>query len=438
MNKEPKFTVTLIANSRGVATKTIHLGADGKLVKKPCAQIWEGFYARCPVDGLEDLAAVLYGLESNQCVLYGLPPDDVGDIILDNTPPRPGALSRTDDNFPFRDDERALMMLDFDKLEGVPPKHWREHDAQLIGVMPELALVKRLWRPSCSAFIYGPDGRLLSGAESWRCYIPVDRASAIPRIGHELYMRYWRAGYGHIAINAAGMMMDRAPIDVSVFHGSRIDFAAPPVLIGNLVRKWPADATAIVGENPLLISSTVAPSAMTLKEFRRAPEIAAAKHANAVKAAEIREAWVAKKAKELKERGSARTEAELRNMLRSAATTNVLGSGFVLYHRTGASTVAEIMANRERWKGERFYDPIDGLTRDDDRIAGPLGFSKEGFGVLHTHAHGGMRFLLLADAPDAEEADAGEAPPADAAAPEPGCLKVRNGASRAVPSADPE
>jgi putative DNA primase/helicase len=408
-----QFTVTIIRNSRGIATKTIHLGADGKLVKRPCAQICEGFYVRTPIDGLVDFAQVLNGLQQNECPVYGVPADGFGEIILDNEPPRPGALSRTDQNFPFADNEPGVLMLDFDKREGAPSAHWREHDAQLIAVAPELVSVMRLWRPSCSAFILGPDGRLLSGAESWHCYLVVDRASEIPRIGHEIYMRYWRAGRGYIAINAAGVMMDRAPIDASVFHGSRIDFAAAPVLIGNLVRQWPADATDIVGELPMLMTSTVPRSAMSLATFRdTSPEIAAAKRANAAKAAEIREAWVARKAKELKERGSPRTEAELRNMLHSAATTNVLGPDFVLYHKTGAYTVAEIMADRQRWNGARFHDPIDGLTRNDDRIAGPLGFSKNGFAVLPTHARGGMmRFVLVAETvPEAAEAAAGAAP----------------------------
>ena len=299
-------------------------------------------------------------------------------------PSRPGALSRTDANFPFADNAPGVLMLDFDPPKGAAAKGWRELDAQLIEVMPELKPVKRLWRPSCSAYIYAADGRLLSGAGSWRCYLIVDRASEIPRIGHELYMRYWR-GHGWIEINAAGVMMDRAPIDASVFHGSRIDFAAQPVLIGNLVRQYPADATAIVGKKPMLVASTISPSAMSLAEFRdKSPEIAAGKRDNAAKAAEIREAWIAKKVREAKEKGNPSTEAELRRMFEAAATTHRLGPDFVLYHKTGSFTVAEILANRERWNGARFYDPIDGLSRDDDRIAGPLGFSKDGFGVLTT------------------------------------------------------
>jgi hypothetical protein len=270
--------------------------------------------------------------------------------------------------------------------------------------MPELKHVKRLWRPSCSAFVFTADGRQLTWAGSWRCYIIIDRASEAPRVGHELYMRYWLKGFGYIAINKAGVMMDRAPIDASVFHSSRIDFAAGPVLKDGLVRRIPAAAVAMVGELPMLDTSTIPPSAMTLKQFRdTSPLIAAARREREPEARKIREAWARQKAKEGKKKGSPKPEAELYKMYCAASERAVLGPDFVLHHaKHGEVTVGRILKEGPAaWDAERFYDPYDGKERDDPRIAGPLRFSKDG-AVLHTHAHGRKTFILT-NKPAAEE-----------------------------------
>ena len=61
-----------------------------------------------------------------------------------------------------------------------------------------------LWRPSCSAGVQAPDGRLLSGLDRHRLYIPVRDASRIPDAGKTLFTLLWAFGQGWYEVGRAG------------------------------------------------------------------------------------------------------------------------------------------------------------------------------------------------------------------------------------------
>ncbi len=69
-------------------------------------------------------------------------------------------------------------------------------------------------------------------------------ASAIPNVGAHIYQHLWEAGYGSIDISQSGPL-DRSLIDASVWQPERVDFAAEPVLEGDVIRRAP---------NPVLLN----------------------------------------------------------------------------------------------------------------------------------------------------------------------------------------
>lgn len=150
------------------------------------------------------------------------------------------AVTRDRDHFSFREVLPGILMLDCDLQEGQEPLGWQEIDETIAAIIPAWAKTQRLWRPSSSAYIYDADGTEVIGRGSWRCYVAVDDASAIPALGAYIYQRLWDIGRGFIVVSKSGQALDRSLIDASVWQPERIDFAAEPVLEGGLVRRAPS------------------------------------------------------------------------------------------------------------------------------------------------------------------------------------------------------
>ena len=238
----PSVAVCIITNGNGPAAKTFEL-VDGKLVKKSAAQIYEGEVCRVEVAGLAGLLQLIKELRSNEALTYGVPEVEHARLVTQKAKAlnRGGAICRDRQHFRFAEGKPGVMMLDHDPRPGHPPKSREELDAILCEVMPELAAVARVWRPSSSAFIYSADGTELIGSGGWRGYAVVDDASAIPALGAELYQRLWAAGHGYVQVAKSGALLDRSIIDASVWQAERLDFAAAPVLGQGLERRPPCE-----------------------------------------------------------------------------------------------------------------------------------------------------------------------------------------------------
>ncbi len=394
---ETKLTVITNTAAEGYATKAISRSDDGTLLKRPAAGIYEGTFETVSFRGIEQFAEILDSLTSRQALAYGRAAVPQGRIVTQErlkAGAPADAIARDAEHFVFPEQEPAILMLDFDRAENAPAQDWPFLDRELTSLVPELKQVTRLWRPSASAFIYDAgSGAQITGAGNWRCYFVVDNAAAIPAIGAAIYAKYWQAGHGWIYISRSGMRLDRAPVDAAVWQAERLDFAASPVLSAGLVRKAPK-AHLIEGELPCLFSSRLA-GGMTLAEFRAtSPEIAEARKAAAGEAARKRQAWIADRAPKLRAEGCSLGERELAKLLTDAVERLQLRPGFVLYPATGGSiTVGEVLADRERWDGARFRDPIDPFGYNDARIAHVRVCDNRT--ILHTFGHGVLVFELV-------------------------------------------
>jgi hypothetical protein len=392
----PEISFTIIANTAkdGLAAKDISLAEDGKSLKKRAAcQIYEGTFGTYCAENMQEIADIRAGLAPNEALVYGVPVIREGRLVTQKalrTNPAPDTIARDREHFGFPEGEVCILMLDYDLTS---PRGWQDLDAELCEVCPPIRDVERMWEPSSSAYIRRKDtGEEITGARGWRCCLAVDNAAAIPAIGAAIYQSYWNAGDGWIFITQSGVMLDRAPVDASVWQPERIDFAAPPVVRPPLERNAPE--AVIVPGLPYLRSSRVT-AEMTLQEFRQSsPRIKTEKAKNAAQALEIRRKWIAARIEKLRAEGCDLPNKQLRKLLNDAAENFVLGPDFVLYPAEGGSvTVEQVLADREKYHGARFRDPLEPFGYDDERIA--WASLLNGKPAIHTWGHGRLVFELV-------------------------------------------
>ena len=92
-------------------------------------------------------------------------------------------------------------MLDIDRpKDGSEPFTAKRFDGLLCDLLPWWRGIARFYRPSVSAFVYGPNGSELSGRGSLRCYAIADTGENIPFVGVAIADALWKAGYGRIEL----------------------------------------------------------------------------------------------------------------------------------------------------------------------------------------------------------------------------------------------
>lgn len=206
-------------------TKRYWLDDGGKLCKKSGGQMVEGTVEVCEVLNLQQFAELLPRLKNNQALCYGLPNAPVGGSrkhirIVPENQKQPGAISRTVKDFVYLVNAPGVMFLDHDDN-----LNRDEFMGAVFAAMPELSEIDCVWYPSSSSHIWNGDTDL-TGLKGQRLYFAVDRAAEIPRIGKTLHQKLWLAGYGKIVISGAGSMLERGPIDATVWQSNRLDFAS--------------------------------------------------------------------------------------------------------------------------------------------------------------------------------------------------------------------
>jgi len=222
--KHPK--ITAFKKKKGNLTKEISRSADGTLHKDPSECYLDfGVCKTVEVFDLEHLNTTLDSLTTSMAVTYGITTfEEVSKVVSKRKANQyPDAITRTRDNFHYPNP--AVFMGDYDPAPGCDPLSPDELYKILIGAMPELANIDMLWRPSASSCIYHGDKELV-GISGQRFYFIVDCGNRIPEIGNLLVKRLWLNGHGRIDLSKSGTMLERCPIDTSVWQPERLDFAA--------------------------------------------------------------------------------------------------------------------------------------------------------------------------------------------------------------------
>lgn len=333
--------------------------------------------------------------------MYGRPPADQGSIVAQSVKnPAVDAITRTRQHFQFGD-YPGILMLDYDPPKGRPALSPGELMQVVRNCCPALSGVEMLWRASASSGING------SGVTGQRIYLIVSKASEIPRIGRLIFERLWLAGSGYYAVSKSGQLLERGPVDASVWKPEGLDFAAQPVLNDGIVRT--CYESAITGARILDVAEVhelTEAEINELKEIKSAARTAIAPQVQSAKAQYITDVTPVI-AERLRNLSLDTDQAAISLMLERATMQRILMGDFPLITADGKLvTVGTVMDNPEKWHGARFADPLE--PEVDGRVAW-LNLRSGGNPYLYSHLHHGT-YYRLDRAPALIAVSAGELP----------------------------
>jgi len=401
---KPLSFTRITSTNPPLLTKSYKLRADGTLEKIPGGQMVEGSAEVIHLAGLEDFIEVLTQLDTNQALAFGLPPVERCEITSERLwheqGKSEGVYTRSRKHFRFVDDP-GIMFLDFDPKPNTPALGREELCEKLESVAPGILDAGGIWWPSSSSHICNGDDDL-TGLRGQRIYVPVARASDIPRAGELLSARLWLAGYGHVQISASGALLPRTLFDASVWQSERFDFSAgahchppleqrrgEPVLIEGDGRTKHVDTKSILPD-------------LSRSDSKKVKKLVAEAKAKAEpEAQKVKDAWLtARIDSEVRKDKSDIPHHEKREVARTrllaAAERRELGPDFMITVIVDGAEepvrVSEILANPERYDRLRTLDPLEPelYNRQDCGVL----YLEAGDEHLYSYAHGGASYKL--------------------------------------------
>ena len=388
---------TIVRNLRGPLSKAFAL-QDGKLQKTAAAELSNGFVRRAAANSIQEFATQVERLKPNEALTYGIFKRCSAPIVTQqafrNGGIPKGAICRDRANF-FWPAKRTVFMLDIDR-----PKDGSElltapaFDRMLCDILPWWAKTARMYRPAASAFIYDLDGNELSGPGSLRCYAIADLGENVPYLGTCLSDALWKAGRGRIEFSATGAQLVRSPIDGAVWQPERLDFAGPSIMGKGLVqKKYPS--LIFPGED-IDTEAAIAAGAGKVNYslwLNSSLEVRKAKDATRIGSKLRQAAYIETRVKA--DVAAGKNEEEVRKLWQAAVQGNELSGSFPLYFQDfGEVTVADVLADPEKFNGKRLADPHDREYGADGRIAVFYANVEKSRPYIFSHAHGGHKYTL--------------------------------------------
>lgn len=403
----PGHLLTLVYSERPIGKVFRRNLLDGSVEKQVQSELSEGRLKCSAVWSLAELERLINRLGPQHALIYGVPVRaatvgaSVPVVSVERASGRPEAVTRTADQFAWP--ERGVLMLDIDPPKDGPPLLAQEAIDAVRALHPAFATADALWAPSASS---GVDG---AGVKGQRLYFLIKDARLIEDARQVIKDLQWVKGHGRYELTKPGTLIERWLIDAVTWKPEWLDFAGEPTLEDGIQReRIPAfidRATArTIDLSALLALDTEAlhQEAEALRQAARAAlhQVAIEKRSQYLEQHPERSAYLG--ADPYKDRGE-------------------LSAEHVLFTTDGqAVTVRELLADRRRWHGAPFCDPIEPDYRGGQPVA--KAFLLGGAQTVSSFAHGQKNYRLL---PDLSELFAGpegaeqESAPQEPSAPEP-------------------
>ncbi|MEN8494878.1 AAA family ATPase, partial [Dehalococcoides sp. THU3] len=401
----PAFTKFKATGSKKIAKGFKWDAKKGELLKTPHGQLFAGEAERLTLKSAAHLVLVLKNMKPHEALCWGVSPFAHARVTVENKLPkeiRPDdanpIIARTSSIFKYPE-QTGVMMVDVDppKDGSAAPMTLDEAIDALVRCCPASASTPMVCACSSSSHIWRGDD-CLRGAGGHHIYLFALDATDIGRAGKVLFKRSWLAGFGRIEIGRAGQLLVRSFLDGAVYKPERLDFGMKADCGDGVEQRQPPPEIRNEG-GPFLDTRAALPDLTPTEETEFKRLVARAKKDREAEAAPIREAWAKDRARDiLRERKTTPEKSpddfkRLVDSLRSASSSLTLDADMLLRTDTGKTvTVGEIMADPEKWRGQRFGDPLEPDYGNDRRIA-VLG-EKGGKWGIYSHAHGGVRYAL--------------------------------------------
>lgn len=401
----PAFTKFKATGSKKIAKGFKWDAKKGELLKTPHGQLFAGEAERLTLKSAAHLVLVLKNMKPHEALCWGVSPFAHARVTVENKLSkeiRPDdanpIIARTSSIFKYPE-QTGVMMVDVDppKDGSAAPMTLDEAIDALVRCCPASASTPMVCACSSSSHIWRGDD-CLRGAGGHHIYLFALDATDIGRAGKVLFKRSWLAGFGRIEIGRAGQLLVRSFLDGAVYKPERLDFGMKADCGDGVEQRQPPPEIRNEG-GPFLDTRAALPDLTPTEETEFKRLVARAKRDREAEAAPIREAWAKDRARDiLRERKTTPEKSpddfkRLVDSLRSASSSLTLDADMLLRTDTGKTvTVGEIMADPEKWRGQRFGDPLEPDYGNDRRIA-VLG-EKGGKWGIYSHAHGGVRYAL--------------------------------------------
>jgi predicted P-loop ATPase len=407
--KKSGIEIVVLTKAGGSLSKKISLD-DGKVVSdgSACAMA-HGRARRVRLAGLEDLAALIERLDSNQALALGALREDLADEIGIATAeelasaPRDGVVARTASNIRYVEGEPALGLFDYDTKD-MPTEVAAKIEAlggfwgALVSVVPSLGAAGHLARRSTSSGLSNAEtGENYRGSSGVHEYVEAEDGGDFERFLKTVHDRAWLTGLGWHAIGKAGQFLERSIVDRGVGQGERLVFEAAP----NVVPPLRQDAAS---RRPVFyrggrIDTRACPPLTAIEE----------REANALKAEsrrrleperkQVREAYLDAEARKLVGHRKGMSLAEARAAVERRIDGRVLLPDFILPwdDPEAIATVGDVLDHPAAFEGAHLADPIEGPDYGRGKATVMIG-REDGVPFIHTFAHGGGVYRLRYDA----------------------------------------
>lgn len=385
-----------VITSRDRCTKLFRKDRDGSIERINGGEIAAGEILVRKVAAVGDLAFLIASLTPKQALTYGEPINGAKRLMTRKAYAKAGkpkdATPRTNDAFRWPNGP-GVMMLDYDVPAGATPLGRDDLIEVITDAAPGLSLSSYVWMPSASSCIY--DGETeVHGIRGQRIYFLVLDAADIPRAGAALADRLWLAGQGRIEISKSGQMLERCPIDTSVWQPSRLDFASGAECCDGIEQRR-GEPFAYAGAIEFTDTREAIPD-LTADERAEAARFKREAKAEAKPESEaIRENWIEERAEAM---GGGDPEAleQARSVARRALDAGVLSGDFPLEVEIDGKwqtvAVGVVLDHRERFHNLLTRDPLE-PDYDGGRAVGRL-FTMQARPSLYSFAHGGKTYRL--------------------------------------------
>jgi hypothetical protein len=390
--------IVTFAKDGGPLTKSIGLTPDGKLHSDASQCVMANGTARRTV--LPDVIAFadhIGQLKAHEAIALGRLRADLPDLTRLTTKRRlngaddPTLIARTSDFIGYQPAQPALLLLDFDTKSMQPAV--RERLDALGGfaravrhVAPDIAMAGRVLRRSTSAGLKRSDtGADLLGSDGVHLFVVVRDGADVERALRTLHDRCWLAGLGWMMVGAAGQLLERSIVDRMVGAGERLVFEGPPVLQPPLVQDT-ASRRPQARDGAALDSLTAIPDLSPLERVPLERMKAEAARQLALERAEARREFIARQFARLIARGV--TPQIARHTVERWCEGTLLPDVVLPFDldEFAGCTVAEVLADPERFSGATMADPMEGI----DYGVGKARVQQRDDGSLwiHSFAHG--------------------------------------------------
>ncbi len=256
-------------------------------------------------------------------------------------------------------------------------------------------------RASTSAGLFRTDtGEQFGGSGGAHIYVLTQDAGDIERFLRDLHERCWLHGLGWHLIGNAGQLLDRSLVDRMVAYGERLCFEGAPIIEPPLAQ----DASKRIPEafeGEAIDTGLVVPWLTEYDRHRVEEAKAASAEVLGRAAAEVR----TRHDRTLADKISAKFGMPLVSALRlvTARHRGVLLPYLELeFDHLGTVTVADVLADPDRYIGETLADPLEGV--DYGRCKAKVMRADDGGLFIHSFAHGLGIYLLRHDLRSAKAA----------------------------------